>query len=386
MIALIYGDSKLLQTLAGHVPQKRWMIPAGADFGSTASFLTRHPVPEDRRGYVLTNQPGNWLPVARAGWTVYWCEQGQTPVGTQPLPSALISQSVTGFVGNFWKLRVVDKRIVGDLLLNRTRMTAPLLPVTSNTGGVGKTVSCRRLAERASEIGVRTLLVDGNMLQSSQRSFFDPRRTHDANTLADWRPGMDIRSAANPGRDYGVAYDIAFAPPAGSPVGWQTYRKYIEEARKQWDFVVLDLDRVSADDLTNREDVAGGLLVPYLQSGETCLIIVKAGVQTQGDSMNLLSAFASMRMPVECIGIKDTVPAGLTDYRPLRYEGYGTFLGTEYQTIETGNLIAAGRSNWPDPNLDYVREQVLAWALPDRGFNPERFLPQQTKRKGWFHR
>ncbi|WP_417179975.1 hypothetical protein, partial [Alistipes putredinis] len=158
----------------------------------------------------------------------------------------------------------------------------------------------------------------------------------------------------------------------------------IEEARKLWDFVVLDLDRISADDLQDSTTAAGGMVVPYVLAGDLCLVIVKAGVQTQGDALNLLSAFPRYGLPRECIGIKDTVPVGMTDYRPLDYSRYGIFLGVEYQTVEAGNLIASGKSNWADSNLDLAREQTLEWVLPDKGFEPAKF--EVKKKKGWFHR
>lgn len=380
--AVIYGDNTLLSTLRANVPERRWRIPAGDDFTAQADFLTRHPVPPGAKGIVLTDRSGNWVPVARAGWIVYWCQQGQVPVGAQELPDYLLRRPVTDMIRELWNIQAIDKRLVADLLLDRTRGMAVLLPVTSNTGGVGKTVTCRRLAERAAQQHVRTLLIDGNIRQSSQRSFFDPMRDHPAHTIADWRPGMKPQQGANPGRMFDVAYDISFAPPMGAPVGWDLYRAYIEEARKRWDFVIVDLDRVSADDLNDPDSAAGGLLVPYLNSGETCLVIVKAGRQTQGDAMNLLSAFAARRLPRECIGIKDTVPAGMSDYQQFDYSRYGTFLGVEHQSIETGKRIAAGESNWDDPQLDEVRERILAWALPGHGFDPELYKPRR-KRKGW---
>lgn len=385
VVALIIGDSRLLTVLRSHVPEQRWRAPVAGDYAAQADFLIRHPVPSDKKGFVLTNMLGNWLPVADAGWTVYWCEQGQVPVGAQPLPNSFIGRSITDFIREFWGITSIDKRIVGDVLLNRVRPLAQLLPVTSNTGGVGKTVTCRRLAERASAMRMRTLLIDGNMRQSSQRSFFDPARTHNVTTIASWRAGMKAQRGANPGKLFEVSYDLTFAPPVGTSVDWNWYREYIEEARKLWDFVILDLDRISADDLTDQSTAASELIVPYLQSGESCLVIVKAGRQTQGDAMNLLSAFRAHGLPRECIGIKDTVPVGMSEYQHFDYSSYGTFLGTEYQSTEASNHIAAGDSNWADPQLDFVREQVLAWSLPDKGFNPEQFKPQ-PKKKGWFHR
>lgn len=343
MASLIIGHGGILDVLRSKVPEQRWRVPAGEDFAAQADFLTRHPVRPGRQGIVFTNLPGNWMPVADAGWTIYWIDRGQIPIGAQALPEYFMDRSITDFVHEFWRIQTIDKRLVGDIILNRTRQTAPMIIVTSNTGGVGKTVSSRRLCERAREKGLRPLLIDGNMRQSSQRSFFDPGQRMPARTIADWRPGMAAQYGANSGRMFNIGYDVSFAPPAGAMVSWDHYRAYIEEARKLWDFVVLDLDRISADDLQDSTTAAGGMVVPYVLAGDLCLVIVKAGVQTQGDALNLLSAFPRYGLPRECIGIKDTVPVGMTDYRPLDYSRYGIFLGVEYQTVEAGNLIASGK-------------------------------------------
>ena len=100
---------------------------------------------------MFTNLPGNWMPVADAGWTIYWIDRGQIPIGAQALPEYFMDRSITDFVHEFWRIQTIDKRLVGDIILNRTRQTAPMIIVTSNTGGVGKTVSSRRLCERARE-------------------------------------------------------------------------------------------------------------------------------------------------------------------------------------------------------------------------------------------
>ena len=143
-------------------------------FRSPGRLPDKHPVRPGRQGIVFTNLPGNWMPVADAGWTIYWIDRGQIPIGAQALPEYFMDRSITDFVHEFWRIQTIDKRLVGDIILNRTRQTAPMIIVTSNTGGVGKTVSSRRLCERAREKGLRPLLIDGNMRQSSQRSFFDP--------------------------------------------------------------------------------------------------------------------------------------------------------------------------------------------------------------------
>lgn len=377
-ISLIIGSGGLLSTVKKALTRAgntRWRIPAADNIQAQADYLVRHPVPAGFKGLIFTDRTGNWLPIAEAGYIVYWCEPGRIPVGTMGLTESMLRMSVADFARTYWGAAPPDKRLVVDVLRNKTRDAAVLLPVTSNTGGVGKTTTCRQLADRASQAGLRVLLIDGNIRQSSQRSFFDPGQNMPLRTIADWRPGMQAQVGANRGRDLGVPYDVCFAPPSGVGVDWPMYRQYIQAARRLWDFVVLDLDRISADDLNDGDDIANGLLLPYIQSGDPCLLIVKAGRQTQTDALNLLAAFAEHRLPRELVGIKDTVPVGLTDYRRLDYTRYGTFLGTERQTIEASNHIANGDVRWDDPGLAHARESVLNWALPDRGFDPDRFRP-----------
>lgn len=381
MPVLIIGGGSLLDVLKSRVPERRWRAPAGNGVEEQVEFLTRNPVPEGKHGIVLATAPANWVPAARAGWKVYWCEPSQVPVGARGLPDSYRYGSVADLARALWGVDMPDKRLVVDVMNGNLRTTAPLLMVTSNTGGVGKTVTCRRLAERASAQGIPTLLVDGNVRQSSQRSFFDPTHSLPLRTIADWRTGDKPQRGATHGKQFGVGYDIAFAPPTGIDVTWSTYRRFIEQARRVWSFVVLDLDRISADDLNDPDTAAGSIVVPYVTSGDLCLVIVKAGRQTQGDALNLLGAFPAKNLPRECIGIKDTVPDGYASYRQLDYSRFGMFLGTEYQTMETGNRIASGESNFSDPNLDAVRESVLNWALPDNGFDPAEYA-QAPKRRG----
>ncbi|PWG66725.1 cobalamin biosynthesis protein CobQ [Bifidobacterium callitrichidarum] len=386
MVALIIGGGNLLGLISQRIPEKRWRVPSGGDIDVQAKFLADHPAPQGR-GYVFVDQPGNWMMVSQAGWRVYWCDASQVPVGCLPLPDQILNHSVNDLTQRFWNQSINDKRLVGDVLLGREDPMGVLICVTSMSGGVGKTVTSRRLCERAAEMGVPSLLVDGNMLQSSQRSFFDPERRMNVRSIADWRKGQKATMGANPGkRFFNVEYDISFAPPTGVTVPWQQYLDYVEEARKRWQFIVVDLDRISAADLDDPSTAAGALIVPWVRSGDLVLFSVKAGLQTQADAMAVFQMLPSHGLPQECIGIKDSIPAGMpdSDYTQYDYSDYGIFFGAERQTTKTGELIAAGQSNWPDPELDWVREKVLDWALPDRGFDPEQFEPKRKKKGGLF--
>ena len=393
MRALIAGDAGVLGVLRGVVDRSRWEVPVVDEPGAQVAFLEAHPVPAGRRGVVLASRAGEWMRAARAGWTVYWCvpETGRgVPYGTVPLPGEWTGLSVGAFASLLWPgCGVVDSRVVGDVMLGVSGALGVLLSVASNTGGVGKTTTCRRLCERAAERGVRALLVDGNVLQGSQRSFFDPQRRMAVRTVGDWRPGADARRGANPGRALGVGYDVAFAPPVGSGGSWEPYGPFLSAARRLWELVVLDVDRIDADEVRDPASMAGGLVVPSLLAGDPLLLIVRAGRQTQADAVNLLGALPATGASRELVGVKDCLPIGMDEdaYTRLDYSRWATFLGVEHHTARAARLLAHGESDWEDPGLDLVRERTLAWAMPGRGFDPTAFEPDHTKeRHPWWKR
>lgn len=385
MVALIIGGGELLDTLKRDLPARAWQVPYGSDVQEQARFLAEHPAP-DGRGYVFASESANWVPASRAGWTVYWCRRGQVPVGAVELPSVALEGSIRSMMRAFWGVDVADKRLVGDVLLGRKQRIGTVLYVTSGSGGVGKSTSSRRLCERAAQMGVSSLLVDANPLQSSQRNFFGGRGLLDVRTISDWTPGDGrAQHGANQGRQFGVAYDLTFAPETGQSVPWRHYADYIHAARKIWQFVVVDLDRISPLDLDDASTAAGALVTPSVMSGDLVLVPVKLGMQTQRDAMNLLATFPRRGLPDECVGIKEVLPIGMQEHTDYDYAPYGTYLGAERQSVEAERRIERCESNWADANLDLVRENVLAWALPERGFDPKRYLPKE-RRTGLWHR
>lgn len=390
MRSLIIGESPLLDALRTRlksIPASVYTVPGGVQVEEQARFLVEHPVPSGQRGVVFTNSAANWLPVSKAGWEILWCGENNPPYGTTGVLERHEAWTVGDIAKEYWGVHVVDRRLVSDVLAGKVSAVGVLLPVTSNTGGVGKTTSCRRLAERATQMGVRTLLVDGNMAQSSQRSFFDPGMRLEVPTIATWRGGMRPQVAATAGKHLGVGYDVVFAPPAGVTVTWEIYRRYVRQARRLWQLVIIDLDRINADDLYTHGTAAGDLLIPNAMAGDPFLLIVRAGRQTQADAANLLGALRAEEIPRELVGIKDTVPIGLKDYRQFDYEEYGTFLGVEHMSVEAANHLNNGETGWADPCADMARERVLSWLMPEVGFDPTKYEAKQRKEKrSWFHR
>lgn len=387
MVALIVGQSPLLRALSEKLPEQWWQVPCEGDIVTKTQYLIDHPAPPRERGggIVFASVPADWSKVSAKGWRVFWCDRGQQPLGTIQIPNSAANQSVNDMAKRFWGKEIADSRRVGELLMGRTQTIATLLFVTGFTGGVGKTTTAKRTAERAAEKGVRTLLIDGNMTQSSLRSFFDPARQRDVNTIADWHPGQPPTKGGTPGRLFGINYDLVFAPPARITVEWDRYAGIIDAARRTWQFVIVDLDRVSAADLTDPNTAGGALLTPYVRGGDLALFIIKAGRQTQGDAMNALSILPAIGLPRECVAIKDTIPIGLENYQQFDYSPYGTFIGTERQSDRSGKLLAAGQSNWTDPDLDTVRDKLLDWALPDHGFARPAHDEKKKKERRLFH-
>lgn len=386
MTAVIIGNSPMLAALKSRLPERAWRVPGADDPLSQSRFLANNPAPAGARGYAFVSESGDWIAAHNAGWTVYWCDANkEAPLGTELLPNRALTATLRKVAHIFWGVNIADSRAIVDLLTGHVRHAGTILFVTSASGGVGKTTSSRRLCERARSNGVSSLLVDANMLQSSQRSFFDPAHRLDVRTIQDWEVGDRATTGANQGRVLGVPYDVVFAPERGQSVSWQHYANYIEEARRLWSLVVVDLDRISALDFDTPNTAASELILPGMTAGDLMLVAVKAGRQTQADAMNMLSALPAHGIEPASVAIKDVLDIDEDTYQPYTYDKVGTFVGVEHQSVQAKQHLANGESGWADDGLDLVREQVLDWALPDRGFNPAQFAPApQKKHRGLF--
>lgn len=356
-----------------------------------------------RQGVVFACCSAPWARVTANGWTVYDCRSADGPLmdGCVRLPRSVLGWTVDRFVRQWWGRSETDPWSDASVELGVLLSDAPLgalgrvLLVTSGSGGVGKSVSARRLAWRAGQVLPHVLLVDGNARQPSQSSFFNPLDKRRFKTVSEWRPGLNpVSSAVTLGRDlHGLPFDVAFAPPRGAApsddVLWQGYAGFLLAARVLYDLIVVDLDHVLYQDLGDGLTAGGGLLVPLLQGGDMVLFIVKAGAQTQLDGLRTLTGLAESGVKRGSVLIKTTVPLGLESWKPFDMGRFGLFMGVEKQDARGEAHIAARDVGWPAPGLDFVRERVLLTVFPHSGFDPALAVePEADKKRGlkWWRR
>lgn len=384
-LRLLVGSGGLIQTLQSAIPAKYWNVTDSTDPNTVVDALIAHK-DRARGSTVFVNVSANWSKAQREGWRIVWCgNKTRPPFGTIPLPNQLQDMPLSDFAWQFWRVHIPDRRRVIDVITGRVASLAPVLYVTGGSGGISKTVTARRLSERASSLHIPTLLVDANATQGSQWSYFhEPSNAH---TIADWQQADKPTTGAYQGRHLQIGYDLCFAPPVGVKISWQQYRDYIASARELWSFVVVDLDHISGDTILDPNTAAGALLTPGVKGGDLCLYIIRAGVQTEADGIKVLGPMIDAGMPKENIAIKLIAPEGINLNNMQAYERtysrYGTFLGVDTFSSSAGIHLMNGDNNWSDPLLDYTRENTLHWVFPDKGFTPERFIPK-SKRKS-FH-
>lgn len=387
MLMLVLGESGLAGILSDHlrsagVDSRQWGMPHEARGVAAVRLLASFP-PPDSSGVVFTSVRASYVGAVAAGWRLVWCGEGEAPDGVEPMPGMWAGLSVAEMVERLWHVRVVDRRLVADVLAGVTRSVGVVVFVSSATGGVGKSVSSRRLCELAASKGVRALLVDGNQSQDSQRSFFDPAHRLPVRGVADWVEG-GVSDCVVGGKTLKVGYDVAFAPARLVKVDWGVYERFVRAARREYELVVVDLDRMGAPDLGDSGSAAGGLVVPGLLRGDCLLFVVRAGVATARDAMNVLVGLKSCDVDSGLVGVKECCPVGLDDYPKVKWGRLGCFLGVESWSMRAAGCLARGESGWSDAGLDSVRLRVFSWLFPERKVKEP--VGEKPVRKSWWGR
>lgn len=141
--------------------------------------------------------------------------------------------------------------------------------ITGGSGGLGKSSTARALAHALGQAGYRTVLVDGNPGQQSQRVFLRLDDAHGLEyaTLADLK-----RTLVMPDRTHAA---FAFLPgpgPAAGPDITGLYGNALIALRSAADMIVVDADRVDPTLWDDRTVFAGGVMRPFVEHGNARIL------------------------------------------------------------------------------------------------------------------
>lgn len=224
-------------------------------------------------------------------------------------------------------------------------MQASIIFVTGGTGGVGKSSCARMLAQACALAGAKTVLVDGNPGQQSQRVFLDVR---DDQGLEDVRFSSVMDAVLRPSE---VNARFAFLPGPLDPFHPRTIDRYGEALvalRPNCRLIIVDADRTDPRQWDDQTTFSGGIMRPFLASGQARLVF-RIG-QTGSQLDDGLAALDAIRMPGQTLAISQ-VPQGLKP-KPARQwrqllDGLAQYGGADQWDQASLRLIDTGRRGWP---------------------------------------
>ncbi|KAA8827001.1 nucleotide-binding protein [Bifidobacterium myosotis] len=237
--------------------------------------------------------------------------------------------------------------------------------VTGGSGGVGKSAAARMLANALGEAGYRTLLVDGNPGQQSQRAFL-----HAPDTKALEYALVDGAQAAlmGPKRTGGRFAFLAGPADPHSPTCNEDYIETIIALRAMCRFIVVDTDRIDGRVWDDPHAFAGQVMRPFVEQAGARLLfrIGQEGSQTDDG----LAALETIGRPdsVMAVGVaaRGATPRPAGEWKRL-IEGMAQWGGVDRWTAASAQLIDEGRSGWPrGREPDWLRRAAV-WAGADKG-------------------
>lgn len=247
--------------------------------------------------------------------------------------------------------------------------------ITGGSGGLGKSSTARALAHALGQAGYRTVLVDGNPGQQSQRVFLRLDDAHGLEyaTLADLK-----RTLVMPDRTHAA---FAFLPgpgPAAGPDITGLYGNALIALRSAADMIVVDADRVDPTLWDDRTVFAGGVMRPFVEHGNARIIfrIGQSGSQLDDG----LAALDAIRRPdqVLAVGVAGpTVRARSPREWSRMVEGLAVFAGVDHWDRDSAALVEAGRPGWArGREPEWLRSCMLfAGAGRDRLVSGRRIWP-----------
>lgn len=266
-------------------------------------------------------------------------------------------------------------------------MSAHIVFITSGSGGVGKSTSARMLAQSLALAKYRTVLVDANPGQQSQRSYAGYTTSlEDVNKLPNdlIRPITGKTAYATlPGPRYPQDPELVFL-----------YNDLTVGLMHVCDYIIVDMDRIDQSLLDDPATIAGGMLKPFVRNFDTVSILFRAG-QTGSqidDAACALAALSTIQpidhhtpvanrtgVIVDCPTSKPLWPAkrwaSLIDHR-------AKLLAVDIHSDQSRQLLNNKQSGWAFGQEPAWLKTTLPFIGADMTRWPKTEAPQKKRR--WF--
>lgn len=241
--------------------------------------------------------------------------------------------------------------------------------VVGGSGGIGKSSTSRALAQALSHTGggrARVVLADANLGQQTQRSY---HRIDDSRGLERLRVDENPMHALIPpapkdpaGRRYAILPGPLDPRPDNMGRLLQLLGGALGRLARRVDWIIVDMDKIDMLDLDDPDTVAGGVMLPWVDSGGAG-ILFKLESQ-RGKFEDGLETLRHLNRP-SATGVLGVVPYHAPD-PPLdawrsRIHGLGRLVGVEHWTAGSAGLLSRGLVGWPDGGEPDWLDGVLAW-------------------------
>lgn len=265
-------------------------------------------------------------------------------------------------------------------------MSAHIIFITSGSGGVGKSTAARMIAQSLALAHYRTVLVDANPGQQSQRAYMGyTKALEDVVKLPDdlIAPTQGAAYATLPGPRYPQDPELVYL-----------YNDLTIHAASVCDYIIVDMDRIDQPLLDNPMSMAGGMLKAFATSFNTVQILFRAG-QTGSqldDAKQALQALTSLQPRHEIspirqrLGVVVDCPTDKPAWDEKKWQQFidnaGTLLAIDVHSDQSRQLLNRKQSGWAHNSEPSWLTRTLAFI----GADMSRWEQQQEKKRRWFSR
>lgn len=265
-------------------------------------------------------------------------------------------------------------------------MSAHIIFITSGSGGVGKSTAARMIAQSLALAHYRTVLVDANPGQQSQRAYMGyTKALEDVVKLPDdlIAPTQGAAYATLPGPRYPQDPELVYL-----------YNDLTVHTASVCDYIIVDMDRIDQPLLDDTMSMAGGMLKAFVTSFDTVQILFRAG-QTGSqldDAKQALAALTRLHpadqvRPVhERLGVIVDCPTSKPTWSEQKWQQFidttGTLLAIDVHSDQSRQLLNHHQSGWKHNAEPLWLMRTLAFI----GADTSRWEQQQEKKRRWFSR